>query len=78
VYLRKGNTSVVGVDNSSIELQVVIKGETLTFLSQKPGLLQSQLLLFSEGVVFNEERIINLKANNIKRLIVIKEAGVVG
>jgi hypothetical protein len=40
-YLCKGNTSVVNVDNSSIKLQVVIRGETLAFLNQKPSLLQS-------------------------------------
>jgi hypothetical protein len=51
VYLRKGNTSVVSVDNSSVELQVVVGGETLVFLGQKPGLLQSQLLLFSALVL---------------------------
>ena len=76
-YLRKGNTSVAGVDNSSVELEVVIAGETLAFLGQKPGLLQSQLLLFSEGVVSDEERIVSLKADNTKGLIAIEEAGVV-
>jgi hypothetical protein len=40
-YLREGNTSVAGVDNPSVKLEVVIKGETLAFLGQKPGLLQS-------------------------------------
>ena len=39
VYLRKGNSSAVSMDNSSVELEVVSGGETFTFLSQKPGLL---------------------------------------
>jgi hypothetical protein len=39
VYLYKGNTSVISVDNSFIELEVVVKGETLMFLGQKPSLL---------------------------------------
>ena len=32
-YLRKGNSSAIGMDNSSIELEVVGSGETFTFLS---------------------------------------------
>ena len=39
VYLYKDNTSVTGVDNSSVELEVIITGEILAFLGQKPGLL---------------------------------------
>jgi hypothetical protein len=39
VYLCKGNTNVISVDNSFIELEVVIGGETLAFLGQKPSLL---------------------------------------
>ena len=37
VYLRKGNTSVTGVDNPSVELEVVIVGEMLAFLGQNPA-----------------------------------------
>jgi hypothetical protein len=77
-YLREGNTSITGMDNPSVKLEVVIKGKTLAFLGQKPGLLQSQLLLFSEGVVSDEECIVSLKADNTKGLIAIEEAGVVG
>jgi hypothetical protein len=65
------------VYNSSIKLEVVIRGEMLTFLDQKLSLLQSQLLLFSEGVVSNEERVVSLKANNTKGLIAIEEVKVV-
>ncbi len=38
-FLRKGDTSVVSVDNAAIKLEVVGGSETFTFLSQKPGLL---------------------------------------
>ena len=77
-YLYKSNTSVASVDNSSIKLEVVIVGKILAFLGQKPGLLQSQLLLFSKGVVSDKEYIISLKVDNTKGLIIIEEAGVVG
>jgi hypothetical protein len=33
VYLCKGNTNVVNVNNSFIELKVVVKGKTLAFLN---------------------------------------------
>ena len=76
-YLRKGNTSVAGVDNSSVELEVVIKGETLAFLDQKLRLFQTCLLFFSEIVVSDEEGVISLQTNNTKGSITIKKAGVV-
>jgi hypothetical protein len=38
-YLYKGDTSVVNVDNSFIELEVVVRGKALAFLGQKPSLL---------------------------------------
>jgi hypothetical protein len=77
VYLYKGNTSIASVNNSFIELEIIIKGETLAFLDQKPSLLQSQLLLFSEGIVFNKECIISLKADNTKGLITIEETRII-
>jgi hypothetical protein len=77
VYLCEGNTSIAGVDNPSIKLEIIIKGKTLAFLGQKPGLLQSQLLLFSEGIIFDKECIISLKADNTKGLITIKETGII-
>jgi hypothetical protein len=33
IYLRKGNINVASVDNSFIELEVVIKSKTLAFLN---------------------------------------------
>ena len=33
VYLYKGNTSIISIDNSFIKLKVVIRGKTLAFLS---------------------------------------------
>jgi hypothetical protein len=39
--------------------------------------LQSQLFLFSKGIVSDEERIVSLKADDTKRSITVKEAGVV-
>ena len=39
VYLYKGNTSITGMDNSSVEFEIIIAGEILAFLGQKPGLL---------------------------------------
>ncbi len=77
-YLCKGNTSVAGVDNSSIKLEVVIKGKTLAFLGQKLRLFQACLLFFSEIVVSNKEGVVSLQTNNTKGSITIKEAGVIG
>jgi hypothetical protein len=39
--------------------------------------LQSQLFLFSKSVVSDKERIVSLKADNTKRSITVKEAGVI-
>ena len=76
-YLYKGNTSIASVDNSSIKLEVIVKGETLVFLGQKPGLLQSQLFLFNKGVVSDKEYIISLNTDNTKGLIIIKEIRII-
>ena len=59
-YLRKSNTSIAGVDNSSVELEVIIKGKTLAFLGQKLRLFQACLLFFSEIVISDKEGIISL------------------
>jgi hypothetical protein len=60
LYLGKGDHDIFNMDNTTIKLQVVIKGESFTFLGQELGLYQSYLLLFNEGIVFNKERIVNL------------------
>ncbi len=60
VYLCKGNTSIISVDNSSVKLEVVIKGKTLAFLGQKLRLFQACLLFFSEIVISDKEGIISL------------------
>ena len=77
VYLYKSNTSVAGVDNSSVKLEIIVKGETLAFLDQKLRLFQTCLLFFSEIVVSDEEGVISLQTNNTKGSITIKKAGVV-
>ena len=60
VYLCKSNTSVTSMDNSSIELEVIIKGKTLAFLGQKLCLFQVCLLFFSEIIISDKEGIISL------------------
>ena len=40
-FLRKGDASVVSVDDAAIELEVVGGGETFTFLSQKLSFLKT-------------------------------------
>jgi hypothetical protein len=59
-YLHKSNTSIASVDNSSVELEIIIKGKTLAFLGQKLRLFQVCLLFFSEIVISDKEGIISL------------------
>ena len=76
-YLRKGEPIIVGMDNSSIKLEVVSGSETFSILGQEACLFQTYLLLFNEGVVSDKQSIVSLKTNNAKGLVVIKETRVV-
>ena len=78
VYLCKSNTSITSMDNSSVELEVIVKGKTLAFLGQKLCLFQTCLLFFSEIVISDKEGIVSLQTNNTKGSITVKEAGVIG
>ena len=60
LYLYKGNTSITSINNSSIKLEIIFKGEILVFLNQKLCLFQVYLLFFSEIIIFNKEDIISL------------------
>ena len=59
-YLCKGNISIAGMDNSSVKLEVIIKGEILAFLDQKLHLFQAYLLFFSEIVISDKEDVVSL------------------
>ena len=59
-YLYKGNCGVVSFDNSSVELEVVGRSETLAFLGHKLRLFQACLFFFSEIVVSDKEGVVSL------------------
>lgn len=77
LYLHKGKPITIGMDDSSIKLEVVGSSETFSILGQEACLFQTYLLLFSKGVVSNKQSIVSLKTNNAKGLVAIEETRVV-
>jgi hypothetical protein len=81
MFLYKGNIAiaiVLKVYNITIKFEIISKGKAFLFLCYKLSLFKLYLLLFSKIIVFYKKRIIGLQANNIKRFLAIKKAGIIG
>jgi hypothetical protein len=79
--LREGNTAiaiVLEVYDIAVKFEIVGKGKAFLFLCYKLSLLKLHLLLLSKIIVSYEKCIVGLQANDIKRFIAIKKAGIVG
>ena len=72
VFLRKGNTSRISTNNTSIKLEIVVSYKAFTLLSQEFSLLELQILYLSEVVVSHEQSIISLEADDTKGVVTIE------
>ena len=61
-YIRGvfGGFSSFGMYNTSVKLQIMVKGELFPLLSQELSFLQLQLLYFQEIVVADDQSIVSL------------------
>ena len=76
-FLYKGDSSSIRIDNTSIELEIVVNSKAFILLSQELSLLELQLLCFYKIVSSDKQGIISLKANDSKGLLAIEEARVI-
>jgi hypothetical protein len=76
-FLYKGNSSGIRMDNTSIELEIVVNSEVFMLLSQELSLLELQLLRLCKIVSSDEQGVVSLKADDSEGLLAIKEARVV-
>jgi hypothetical protein len=76
-FLYKGNSSSIRMDNTSIELKIVVNSEAFTLLSQELSLLELQLLRLYKIVGSDKQGIVSLKADDSEGLLAIEEARVV-
>ena len=53
-FLRKGNSSGIRMDNTSIELEIVVNSKAFTLLSQELSLMELQLLCLRKIVSSDE------------------------
>jgi hypothetical protein len=76
-FLYKGNSSSIRMDNTSIELEIVVNSEAFTLLSQELSLLELQLLRFCKIVSSDEQGVVSLKADDSEGLLTVEEARVI-
>jgi hypothetical protein len=76
-FLYKGDSSGIRMDNTSIELEIVVNSKAFTLLSQELSLLELQLLRFCKIVSSDKQGIVSLKADDSEGLLTIEEARVV-
>jgi hypothetical protein len=76
-FLRKGDSSGIRMDNTSIKLEIMVKSEGFTLLSQELSLMELQLLCLCKIVSSDEQGIVSLKADDSEGLLAVEEARVV-
>jgi hypothetical protein len=76
-FLYKGDSSGIRIDNTSIELEIIVNSKAFTLLSQELSLLELQLLRFCKIVGSDEQSIVSLKADDSEELLAVEEARVV-
>ena len=76
-FLYKGDSSGIRMDNTSIELEIVINSKAFMLLSQELSLLELQLLRFCKIVGSDKQGVVSLKANDSEGLLAIEEVRVV-
>ena len=77
VFLYKDNSSSIRIDNTSIELEIVVNSKAFILLSQELSLIELQLLCLCKIIGSNEQGIVSLKADDSEGLLTIEEARVV-
>jgi hypothetical protein len=76
-FLYKGNSSSIYIDNTSIELEIVVNNKAFTLLSQELSLMELQLLCLCKIISSDKQNIVSLKADDSEGLLTIEEARVV-
>jgi hypothetical protein len=65
------------MDNTSIELEIVVNSKAFTLLSQELSLMELQLLCLCKIVGSDKQSIVSLKADDSEGLLAIEEARVI-
>jgi hypothetical protein len=76
-FLYKGDSSSIRMDNTSIELEIVVNSEAFTLLSQELSLIELQLLCLCKIIGSDKQGVVSLKADDSEGLLAIKEAKVI-
>jgi hypothetical protein len=77
VFLYKGDSSSIRMDNTSIELEIIVNSKAFILLSQELSLIELQLLCLYKIISSDKQGIISLKADNSEGLLAIEEARVI-